>query len=72
MAVRMTSTPEHATVTCVQLPGRETELVDGEMNQTLGGRLIPLGRYYMLPAGRFVVEFIADCISEWADPESGT
>lgn len=70
MAVRMTSTPEHATVTCVQLPGRETELVDGEMNQTLGGLklLVPTGGYSAI----FVVALIADCISEWADPESGT
>lgn len=70
MAVRVTSTPEHAAVTCVQLSGRETELVDGEMNRTLGG-ILPLGghymrAYYMRAVAKFVVEtvFATDCISE--------
>ena len=77
MAVRMTSTPEHAAVTCVQLPGQETELAHAEMNQTQGGRLFA-GRFVHVYVAdkvvNFVVEtvFAGDCISEWPDPESGT
>ena len=79
MAVRMTSTPEHAAVTCVQLPGQETELAHAEMNQTQGGQFCPgPGPFTLVYVAVKVVNFVAetvfagDCISEWPDPESGT
>ena len=87
MAVRMTSTPEHVAVTCVQLPGQETELAHAEMNQTQGGQFCPgPGPFTLVYVAAFtlvyvavrVVNFVAetvfatDCISEWPDPESGT
>lgn len=67
MAIRMTSTPEHAAVTCVQLPGQETELAHAEMNQTQGGWVCnPLLMYVVVKVAKFVAEtvFAEDCISE--------
>ena len=83
MAIRMTSTPERVAVTCVQLPGQETELAHAEMNQTQGGQFCPgpgpgPGPFTLVYVAAkvfyFVVEtvFAGDCLSEWPDPESGT
>ena len=65
MTERMTSMPEQTSVTYVQLPGQETGLARGEMNQTLGGVLLsgPPIIPVLLP---FI---ILDYVSEWWDSE---
>ena len=65
MTDRITSMPEQASVTCVQLPGQEAELARGEMANTSGGCILPEGE----PIDPFedIIDIIADTVSEWWD-----
>ena len=65
MTERITSMPAHVSVTCVQLPGQEIELVRGEMANTSGGCILPGGE----PIEPFedIIDIIEDAVSEWWD-----
>ena len=62
MTERITSTPEQTSVTCVQLPGQETGLARGEMNQTLGGCFPFPPKIFILIE---VVKIVADVIENY-------
>ena len=66
MTERITSMPEQVSVTCVQLPGQEIELVRGEMANTLGGCILPgedLSEHD--PLIEDIIDDIGDAVSEW-------
>ena len=65
MTDRITSTPEQASVTCVQLPGQETELARGEMANTSGGCILPGGE--PIDPLENIIDLIEDAMSEWWD-----
>ena len=61
MTERITSMPVQASVTCVQLPGQETEPARDEMANTSGGCILPGGEPIDL------IDIIEDAVSEWWD-----
>ena len=68
MTKRITSMPAQTSVTCVQLPGQETELVRGEMANTSGGCILPgedLSEHD--PLIEDIIDAIGDAVSEWWD-----
>lgn len=68
MFERMTSIPEQSRVMCVKLPGRETELVRGEMMHVSGGCILP-GDDPLdhIPDIIGIIDDIYDMASEWWD-----
>ncbi len=57
--------PEYSPVTCVKLPGQETELARGEMVNTSGGCFLPGdGSLDHIPDVIGVIDDIYDIISE--------
>ena len=65
MTDRIMSTPEQTSVTCVQLPGQETELAQGEMANTSGGCILPGGE--PIDPLENIIDLIEDAMSEWWD-----
>ncbi|MCY3871467.1 MAG: hypothetical protein OXG87_18110 [Gemmatimonadetes bacterium] len=68
MTERVTSMPARASVTCVQLPGREIELACGEMANTPGGCILPgedLFEYDPFEPLEDIIDDIGDTVSEW-------
>jgi hypothetical protein len=63
MTKRMTSLPEQPSVTCVQLPSREAELVPDETMNISGGCLLP--GEDPLEHLADIVDDIYDLVSEW-------
>ena len=66
MTERITSMPAQDSVTCVQLLGREIELVRGEMANTSGGCILP-GEDSFEHDPFEPIEDIFDTVSEWWD-----
>ena len=65
MTERITSMPVQDSVTCVQLPGQEIELVRGEMANTSGGCILPGGE--PIEPFEIIIDAIEDAVSEWWD-----
>ena len=65
MTDRITSMPEQTSVTCVQLPGQETDLARGEMVNTSGGCILPGGE--PIDPLENIIDLIEDAMSEWWD-----
>ena len=70
MTERITSMPAQTSVTCVQLPGREMELMRSEMANTSGGCILPEGDPAELLEDIIdyiedTVDDIYDTVSEW-------
>ena len=65
MTERITSMPAQDSVTCVQLPGQEIDLVRGEMANTSGGCILPGGEPIEL--FEIIIDAIEDAVSEWWD-----
>ena len=66
MTERITSMPAQTSVTCVQLPGQEIELVRDEMANTSGGCILPgedLSEHD--PLIEDIIDIIEDAVSEW-------
>lgn len=61
MTKRMTSSPEQTSVICVQLLGRETGLVRGEMLRVSGGS----SNVQTGPDFSGIMDLIDDIASEW-------
>lgn len=68
MTERITSIPAQDSVTCIQLPGQEIELVLGEMANTSGGCILPGEDLYErdpLEPLEVIIDAIEDAVSEW-------
>ena len=68
MTERITSMPAQVSVTCVQLPGQESELAHGEMANTSGGCILPgedLFEHDPLEPLEDIIDDICDTVSEW-------
>ena len=68
MTERITSMPAQVSVTCVQLPGQESELAHGEMANTSGGCILPgedLFEHDPLEPLEDIIDDICDAVSEW-------
>ena len=68
MTERITSMPAQISVTCVQLPGQESELAHGEMANTSGGCILPgedLFEHDPLEPLEDIIDDICDTVSEW-------
>lgn len=65
MTDRITSMLEQTSVTCVQLPGQETDLARGEMANTSGGCILPGGE--PIDPLENIIDLIEDAMSEWWD-----
>ena len=70
MTERITSMPAQDSVTCVQLPGQEIELVRDEMANTSGGCILSGEDLYErgpLEPFEVIIDAIEDAVSEWWD-----
>ena len=70
MTERITSMPAQFSVTCVQLPGQESELAHGEMANTAGGCILPGEDPIehledIIDYVEDAVDYIGDAVSEW-------
>ena len=65
MSERIMSMPSQTSGTCVQLPGREIELVRGEMANTSGGSILPEGDPAELLED--IIDYINDVVDDVDD-----